>query len=164
MTALLTRELSGLRGGLDLVLVDTGAGLSGDVMDVLAMADDILVVSTPNIASTLDAYGIVKVAREERFRGRVRLLLNQVADAAQAEAVAGRIRACAERFLGFEPPLLGYLVQDPLVEASNQERRPLQLSRPDSVNARLFDGLAGALAGDARAGGVPAGTAAGAGG
>jgi flagellar biosynthesis protein FlhG len=145
LAACLNRELARAAGRFDLVLVDTGAGLSPQVLDFLALADDIVVVATPNIASTLDAYGMVKVAREERFRGRLHLLVNQVTGKTQAGSVAGRISSCAERFLGFSPGLLGYLLQDPMVEWSNQERRPLLLSRPDSANAGQFDNMAAAL-------------------
>lgn len=145
LTSCLNRELAGVAGRIDVVLVDTGAGLSPQVMDFLAMADDIVVVATPNIASTLDAYGMVKVAREQSFRGRPHLIVNQVTGKTQAASVAGRISSCAERFLGTGPSLLGYLVHDPMVEWSNQERRPLMLSHPDSANAGQFTSIAAVL-------------------
>ena len=145
LSSCMKRELARVADCIDLVLVDTGAGLSAQVMDFLAMADDIVVVATPNIASTLDAYGMVKVAREENFRGRLHLLVNQVSGKTQAASVAGRINGCAERFLGFAPSLLGYLVHDPMVEWSNQERRPLLLSYPDSANAGQFHSIAAVL-------------------
>jgi flagellar biosynthesis protein FlhG len=145
LTTCLNRELARVAGRIDVVVVDTGAGLSPQVMDFLAVADDIVVVATPNIAATLDAYGMVKVAHEHNFRGHPRLLVNQVTGKTQAASVAGRIGSCAERFLGKAPSLLGYLVQDPMVEWSNQERRPLLLSHPDSANAGQFAAIAAVL-------------------
>lgn len=145
LSSCLKRELARVVDRIDVVLVDTGAGISPQVMDFLAMADDIVVVATPNIASTLDAYGMVKVAHDQSFRGRIHLLVNQVTGKTQAASVAGRIGSCAERFLGSTPSLLGYLVHDAMVEWSNQERIPLLLSHPDSANAGQFISIAAVL-------------------
>jgi flagellar biosynthesis protein FlhG len=138
----LQNELSRQFSAYDDVVLDTGAGISSHVLQFLAMADDILVTVTPNLSAILDAYGMVKTARQEKLKGRVQLLVNRVRDEAQALEVAERIQACARRFLDGIPAYLGYLHDDPAVEDSHHRRQALVLSHPQDRNSRLFADLA----------------------
>ena len=131
-------ELSRLTDAFDLLLIDTGAGISAQVLHFLGLADDIVVVSTPNIASTLDAYSVVKIVRESGLRGEVRVLVNLATEPSQANRIFERIRDCARWFLKYEPTCLGYLMADPDVEYSNQNRQPLLVSQPEHSNSRLI--------------------------
>ena len=65
-------------------------------------------MTTPDLTATLDGYGVVKAVREAGLTGSVHLLVNQVPDAATADAVSHRITACATRFLGWAPEVLGH--------------------------------------------------------
>jgi len=150
-TERLIRELELLGKSFDVILIDTGAGISPQVTQFLAMADDIVVVTTPNIASTLDAYGVIKIAREAGMRGSIHLLVNQVDDEKQSRSVYEKLSQCALRFLRNRPANLGWLTRDTAFEESNQTRRPLLLSHPDNPNARRLKEMAEALC-------VPAGT------
>ena len=137
--------LAKLDDDFDVVLIDTGAGISSHVTHFLSMADDIVVVTTPNIAATLDAYGIIKVARESAMRGQIHVVVNQADDDAQAFSVYEKIRQCSQRFLEYSPASLGSMKRDMAVEESNQTRRPLVLSAPDNGNARTIRDIAARL-------------------
>ena len=143
--ARLGHELAALGGDFDVMIIDTGAGISTQVMRFLAMADEIVVVTTPNIAATLDAYGIIKVMREESMRGQIRLLVNQAESEAQAGVVSDKIRACCERFLKYAPSALGSVTRDPLIEEANQNRKPLTLADPAHPYARTIARIAETL-------------------
>lgn len=142
---LLSRELAQCGDRYDVLVLDTGAGISAQVMQFLAMAEEIVVVATPNLASTLDAYGVLKVIHEKRLAGRLHILVNQADGAAQADVVLGRILGCARQFLQFAPASLGFLPRDPIFEAANQSRRPLLLTSPEHDHARRFLAIAGRL-------------------
>lgn len=131
----LLRHLRALKHSLDYLIVDTGAGLSPQVLGFLAQAQEIVVVTTPNIAATLDAYGLVKTIQERGMSATVRLLVNQCRDEIEADAVAQKIQQCASHFLGSQPEVLGFLTRDDAVEECNQQRHPLVRRLPDSPNA-----------------------------
>jgi len=152
----LGRQLALLAGAFDLLVIDTGAGISADVLHFLGMSDDIVVVATPDIASTLDAYGVIKASRQAELNGRIHLLVNQVQKGEQYEAIAERICKCAEHFLRYTPNVLGYLPRDRALGLANQNRSPLVTSRPRTANAKRFRRLAAALTADT-AGGEPKG-------
>lgn len=142
----LGRELMRVAMGFDVLVIDTGAGVAPSVLHFLALAHDAVVIATPNLASTLDAYGVIKVAHEQRLRTRLHLLVNEADDETQAAAVSARVAGCANRFLKITPGDLGFLRRDAAFEQSNQQRRPLQLSQPASVHAQRIAQIAAKLA------------------
>lgn len=131
----------------DVVIIDTGAGISRQVVHFLGMADDILVVATPNLSSMLDAYGVIKIIHQGGLTGTVHMLLNQVSSEDEAHAVYNRIAECSLRFLQSRPHLCGFVTSNPEVERSHRERRPFVLSQPGTPNARRFEELAAVLGG-----------------
>ena len=141
----LGRELLRIAANFDVLLIDTGAGVAPTVMHFVALAGDAIVVATPNLASTLDAYGVIKVAHELRLRTRLHVLVNEVEEQAQAASVLGRIIGCATRFLQVTPGELGFLWRDPEFEVANQHRRPLALTHPEGAQALRFAEIAARL-------------------
>jgi flagellar biosynthesis protein FlhG len=138
----LTRELVRVAADFDVLVMDTGAGISSAVMHFVALAQEAIVVTTPNLAAILDAYGVIKLAHENRVAARMHVLINQAADENQAVRVQERIAGCTNRFLQFSPGNLGCLFNDPDVEQSNQSRRPLLISQPEHANSRRIAQIA----------------------
>jgi flagellar biosynthesis protein FlhG len=138
-------ELRRMATAFDVLVLDTGAGISAQVMQFLALADDVVVVATPNLAATLDAYGVVKAAHEAQLAAAMHVLVNQADDGVQADTVFTRISGCAERFLQITPGSLGSLRRDDALDASNQSRHPLLLAHPGCENSRRFLAIAAQL-------------------
>lgn len=138
----LCRGITRLSAGYDVTLIDTGAGIADQVTRFLALAGEIVVVTTPNIAATLDAYGVIKVSRTAGLRARIGLLVNQAQYEADADAVYGKISQCSDRFLKYKPRLLGWLPRSTALEDGNQARRPLSLEQPMHPEARRLRKIA----------------------
>ena len=143
----LGRELLRVAAKYDVLVIDTGAGISPAVTHFLRIAQDTIVVATPNLASTLDAYGVIKLAHENRLTTKIHVLINQAEEEMQAGRVLDRIAGCANRFLNSSLGMLGFLERDPSVEQANQSRRPLALSEPQNPNARRIAVMAARLIG-----------------
>ncbi len=141
----LGRELLRIAADFDVLVIDTGAGIAAGVTHFLGLAQDSIVVATPGLASTLDAYGVIKLAHEHRLATRIHLLINQAEDDQQAARVLDRIAGCANRFLNSSLRTLGYLERDPSFEQSTQSRRPLVLSDPGNANAQRIASIAAQL-------------------
>lgn len=145
--ASLVQELRRLAAAFDTIVLDTGAGISSRVVEFLRLADEIVVVAIPDIASMLDAYGVIKVAHESRLKGQLRLLVNMVRRGSDPDTVAERICGCARRFLNLELTLLGWLALDDAVQEANQRRQPLVLAQPGSDSAQRLRRMAAELLG-----------------
>ena len=143
------RQLEELNGQLcrlatqyDVVVLDTGAGIGREVLSLLTLADEIVVVATPNLASTLDAYGLIKAGYEARILGSFGILANLAKDQAEARVVVERLTTCAARFLQMSVRNLGWLPRAPRVEAANQSRRSVLESSPSSDFAKRLRTIA----------------------
>ena len=148
MLDFLGRELLRVAAEFDVLIMDTGAGIAPSVTHFLGLAQDTVVVATPNLASTLDAYGVIKLAHESRLETRIHVLINQADNEHQAARVLDRIAGCANRFLNSSLGTLGFLERDPSIEQSNQSRRPLALTDPENPNALRIAGIAARLTGE----------------
>lgn len=84
----------------DVVLLDTGAGISDVVLFALSLASEILLVATPEPTSLTDAYATIKVLATQQKRQLVRLLVNQTARPGDGKAITAQLQMVLNRFLG----------------------------------------------------------------
>lgn len=138
----LGQQLLRAAADFDVLIIDTAAGISAAVTHFLSLAQDSIVLATPALASTLDAYGVIKLAYETRLATRMHLLVNQADGEQEAARVRERIAGCAERYLNTTVQTLGFLRRDSAFERSAQSRKPLILGDPDNANAKCIVSIA----------------------
>ena len=114
----------------DVILIDTGAGLSKNVTNFFLAADELIVVTNPEPAATLDAYGLLKVAAEQGRKRGVSVVVNRADTPQEADMVARRLIDTAERFLGAEVSLLGHIPADRHVASAVKRQAPVVLQSP----------------------------------
>ncbi len=93
-------EVSNLEGKYDFLLVDTGAGISKNVMSFILATEEIVIVTTPEPTAVMDAYGIIKVVSQQNRDVRVKLVVNMVKNKTEAQEVINKIISVSQRFLG----------------------------------------------------------------
>lgn len=125
-------EITRLGKMTDVLVIDTSAGVSRNVLRFISLADEILTVATPNIASTLDAFGLIRIAMQQKVAGNMNLIVNRVRSRAQADQVFDKVIGCANEFLGKIVERAGYVFEDSNVEKAIQARSPLVSLCPDS--------------------------------
>jgi len=138
----LGQQLLRTAADFDVLIIDTAAGISPAVTHFLSLAQETIVLATPALASTLDAYGVIKLAHETRLATRLHLLVNQAGDDQEAGRVRERIAGCAHRYLNMPVRTLGFLDHDAAFERSAHTRRPLMLGDPDNLNAKRIASIA----------------------
>lgn len=129
----------------DLILLDTGAGVSNAVTDFVSIADHTIVVTTSNFAAIADAYGILKIMVQEGYGKSMHLLVNRVRSPEEAEQVYKKLKDCTERFLSFDLNWLGLLPEDNSVEGAVLKRVPFSEAFPASVATRYLKKVVTAL-------------------
>ena len=110
----------------DVVVCDTGAGIGPATLAVAERADVVLGVTTTDAAALTDAYALCKVLH---LRGQPlpRLVVNRTKTRDDAMRTATRLGAVAQKFLGTESTLCGWVTEDTRVEASIADQRPVAL-------------------------------------
>jgi flagellar biosynthesis protein FlhG len=141
----LLRLLAAAESDLDELVVDCGAGVGATVLGFAAAAHEVLVVATPEPASIVDAYGLLKCLVARRPAARVSLVVNQAESREEAFGVHGRIDAVARGHLGRSLPLAGVIPRDEAVRRAARRRRPVVLAEPDAPASVAIRALASRL-------------------
>ncbi len=113
-----------LEGEADMILIDTSAGMTKNVINFTLLADDIILVTTPEPSAVTDAYAMIKVIHAEKPEAKVGLVVNQARSEAQALDVATKIAQVARQFLNFHVYVLGTMPSDPYVPRAVMQRQP----------------------------------------
>jgi len=135
-------ELGKLDGESEYMIVDTGAGIAHNVLSFALMADDIIVVTTPEPTSLTDAYGIIKTAASREARGKYHLIVNRVNSESQGILVGQKLKSVCERFLGVEINVLGFVLEDRAVHGAVMKQEALVENAPNSGAAKNIRGIA----------------------
>ncbi|CAK0744823.1 flagellar biosynthesis protein FlhG [Gammaproteobacteria bacterium] len=131
--------------GYDIMIIDTAAGISANVIRFAQAADQIVVVTTPEPTAMTDAYGIIKTITLNKEHPPIQILVNRVTSEKQAKEVVERINKVTDRFLGLKFDILGYVPVDPLVEKSIFLQRPHLICHPKTKSAALIHAAANHL-------------------
>jgi flagellar biosynthesis protein FlhG len=142
------RIMSGLVPHYDIVLLDTGAGISDVVLFAVSLASEVLVVATPEPTSLTDAYATIKVLVGQQKRQNIRIVVNQTARLGDGRAITTQLQQVLDRFVVTEPgrPIrlihLGDIPSDPSVRQAVMRRQLLMLSTPGCPAALAIAQLA----------------------
>nr|WP_303649917.1 MinD/ParA family protein [Desulfobotulus pelophilus] len=130
----------------DVVLIDTGAGISKNVLYFNLAADECLLVATPEPTSITDAYAMMKVMTSEHGARHFKLVVNMVNSVKEAKQVFLTLNQAAERFLtGAVLEYAGHIVFDPVLRKSVQERKTVLTAYPDAECSKQIRNLAKVL-------------------
>lgn len=131
------REIATLDATLDYLIVDTGAGISRNVLSFVLACDEVLLVTTPELTAITDAYGVIKLIGSHQDEAKIRVVVNMVRSEAEAEKVLRSLRLVVSQFVRSRLTLemLGYIPLDTAVTMAIREQEPLLLSRPGSKAA-----------------------------
>jgi flagellar biosynthesis protein FlhG len=142
------RIMSGLVPHYDVVLLDTGAGISDVVLFAVSLASEVLMVATPEPTSLTDAYATIKVLVGQQKRQTVRVIINQAARPGTGQAITNQLQQVLDRFVVTEPdrPIrlihLGDIPADPEVRQAVMRRQLLMQNAPGCPAGQAISQLA----------------------
>jgi flagellar biosynthesis protein FlhG len=137
----LMAEMESLEDRFDVVLIDTGAGISQNVLYFSAAAQEVLVVTTPEPTAITDAYAIMKVLNSRYQIVSFKLLVNSVKNPNEALSVYKRLVTVAESHLNISIDYMGHVFQDETVSRAIRARKPLMLAAPNCLAAKCIRGI-----------------------
>jgi len=126
----LTQQLSSLQETNDIIVIDTAAGISKQVVSFCLAADHMLVVTTPEAAAMTDAYAMIKVLVGNGFSERISLIVNMAETIAEGRKTYQQIANVARRFLNTSISNGGTLLKDDKVTTAARLRKPVVLAYP----------------------------------
>lgn len=138
----LIRAFSELSRPLDVLVIDTAAGIGDSVISFAQAAQEVIVVICNDPSSLTDAYALIKVLNRDHGVKRVQVLANMVQNLNEAREVHENLRRVAERFLDVTLNLMGFVPQDEWLKRAIRRQSPVVVAYPNSAAALAFSGLA----------------------
>ncbi len=145
----LVGKLSQLNMLTDILLIDTGAGVSESVLDFVLASPEVLLVSTPEPSSLTDSYSLMKALyKNPRFMKdstNVCLVANRVTSEEEAGAVYDKLHSVVTRFLNGDLSYLGMVPMDATLEKAVRSQQIVSIVSPNAHSSRAFSALTDSL-------------------
>lgn len=126
----------------DLILIDTGAGLSDNVLQFALSSQALVVITTPEPTARMDAYALIKTAHRLDSSLPIYVIVNEVSSKSEAEQVFSSIKAVSQKHLSLSPIFMGHVPIDPNIPEAVKKRRPFIIERPKSPASKAVHTLA----------------------
>jgi flagellar biosynthesis protein FlhG len=138
----LVQAFSTLNNRVDVMIVDTAAGISHSVLQFTQAAQHVLLVVCDEPASMTDAYALIKLLSRQHGVDRFRVLANMVRTPGEGEQLFEKLQRVTSKFLEVTLENIGEIPEDPYLRRAIREQRPVLGAFPSSPSARAFKKLA----------------------
>ena len=135
-------KLSELENLADVIIIDTGAGISQSVLEFAIASPEVLLVTTPEPTSITDSYALLKALAMnpefDRNSTKVMLVANKVNSASESRSIYEKLSAVVSRFLNIRLEYLGAVPQDGNITKAIMKQKPVSLEYPTSIASKAF--------------------------
>jgi len=138
----LVQAFSELSRPLDVLIVDTAAGIADSVITFTQAAQEVIVVICNDPSSLTDAYALIKVLNRDHGVERVQVLANMVQNQTEAKEIYENLRRVAERFLDVTLNFIGFVPQDEWLRRAVRRQQSVVQAYPNCAAALAFMQLA----------------------
>lgn len=132
-------EIDGL---LDILIIDTAAGIADSVVSFCRASQEVVVVVTDEPASMTDAYALIKVLSREFNVRNFKLLANMARSEQHGQALYQKVAKVCDQFLDIRIDYLGTIPFDHDLRTAVQRQSPVTISKPMSSSAIAFREIA----------------------
>lgn len=135
----------------DVIIVDTGAGVSSAVLEFLVASSEVILVTTPEPTSITDSYSLLKALTQHvRFspeNTQVKCVSNRVTSGTEGQQLFNKINAVVQRYLKLPMTYLGAIPQDNQLQTSVMQQTPVSILYPNAKSVRAFEQITAQLTG-----------------
>lgn len=136
----LVHKIRELENMADVVIIDTGAGISSAVLDFVVASNEVLLITTPEPTSITDSYSLLKsLNRHADYRQEqmvVKMIANKVSSYEEGQNLFSKLDVVVSKFLKVNLKFLGVIENDPNMSKAVYAQKPISLAYPESVGAK----------------------------
>lgn len=147
--AFLLAKMTELDNMADIIIIDTGAGVSDTVLDFVKSSQEILMITTAEPSSLTDAYSVLKALMQDaKFNSnsaKIRVITNKVRHLEEGRAIYDKLSAVSNQFLGKELEFMGIVPQDPYLESAVKKQKPVSILYPETKASIAIERIARGL-------------------
>lgn len=130
----------------DIIIIDTGAGISDSVMEFVVASQELLLVATPEPTSITDAYALLKTLNRrggfDKKNVSIKMVGNRVTKYEDGIELFEKLSVVVKKFLGIEFSLLGLIPYDEKCQKSIMKQKPVSLEYPNSAASKSYENIA----------------------
>jgi len=143
------QNLAQLDAIADVIIIDTGAGISDAVLEFLVASGEIILVTTPEPTSITDSYSLLKALyRHPRYQAEsttIKMLANRVDKQEEGQVLFNKLNAVVSRYLKLPFSYLGSIPQDDKLVKSVMQQTPVSMMYPNAKSAMAYEQVAAKL-------------------
>lgn len=133
----------------DIIIIDTGAGISDAVLEFLVASGEILLVTTPEPTSITDSYSLLKALnRHPRFSSKesqIKVIANKVESQSEGQTLFNKLNAVVGRYLKLPIQYLGAIPRDNQLSKAVMQQMPVSIQSPSAKSVLEYEAIAAKL-------------------
>ena len=145
----LVYKLKELETLTDIIIIDTGAGISDSVLEFVAASLEVILVTTPEPTSITDAYALLKALNNrsgfEKENTIIKVLANRESNYDEGRNLFNKLGLVVEKFLKMDLKFLGIIPNDNNMSKAVISQKPVSMLYPNSESAKAYEEVANAL-------------------
>ncbi len=138
----LIEKLNDINKYTDIILIDTGAGLSNSILSFVLSAEEVILVTTPEPTSITDAYAMIKTINFKSKDKKIKVIINRVESTKEGHIAFEKLNNASNRFLSMNLEKLGYVFDDSNVVKSVKKQQPFTIEYPNSIASKNIKQMA----------------------
>lgn len=138
---ILITSLLKLENIADIIIFDTGAGISENILNLIKSSNETIIVITPEPTSLIDAYAMLKTISYVENSTRLRIVINKAESEKEAKETLKNFINVAKNYLRINLEELGYIMDDDNVIKSVKEQNPFVISYSSSDASRNIENI-----------------------
>ena len=136
----LVYKIKELESMADIIIIDTGAGISSAVMDFVVASNEVILVTTPEPTSITDSYSLLKALNKrddfDRSQNHIKIVANRVRSYEEGVNLYNKLNVVVSKFLNFNIEFLGIIENDDNMSKAVIQQKPISMAYPNSKGAK----------------------------
>ena len=126
----------------DYILMDTGAGVSRDILAFISASEDLIIITTPEPTSLTDAYSLLKATDHFKLKSEAKIIVNKAFTKKEGEETYCRFERAVTTFLKINVSYLGCILDDRKLVQSVRAQKPFVILYPNCSASKDVENIA----------------------
>lgn len=126
----------------DYILMDTGAGVSRDILAFISASEELIIITTPEPTSLTDAYSLAKVADHFKLKDNAKVIVNKAFSKEEGIETFNKFNRAVTKFLNIKIEYLGYILDDRKLVQSVRAQKPFVTLYPNCDASKNIEDIA----------------------
>ncbi|MBE6071772.1 MAG: MinD/ParA family protein [Clostridium butyricum] len=132
----------------DYLLMDTGAGVSKDILSFISASEELIVITTPEPTSLTDAYSLIKATDHFKLQTKAKIVVNRAFTKEEGQETFNKMLRAVSRFLEIDIDYLGCILDDRKLVQSVRAQKPFVLLYPNCDATKNIEEIAKKIIGE----------------